>query len=369
MVIHRLDEGQTVGEVAALYGVDEEILRRNNGLDDEDIPAVGEELLVLMPTRTYVVAKGDSIERLALRFGVLRRELSAYNPIIEREGLVPGRRLALKYGERPYGQTVANGYFLRGGSLSLLKERLAHLTYVTVCAARCEGKRLTRIFDGRDIVGIVKMADKTPLLRIFGSGYSELSREDYDELISAMLNMAISGGYKGIALGGEPPCAELMLSLRKRALGCDLILLCEVDSDSPEEICDIADGTVFSFGAPISEAREHRGELCRFASARESNRCMPELCCYAECDGRLLPIKEALGIARRGGCRIEYDPERGICSFEHKKSGKFVFPSLENIKATLEALYEYGYMGLSFDVANIPSSFLMMILAMFGRRQ
>jgi hypothetical protein len=90
---------------------------------------------------------------------------------------------------------------------------------------------------------------------------------------------------------------------------------------------------------------------------------MPELCCYAECDGRLLPIKEALGIARRGGCRIEYDPERGICSFEHKKSGKFVFPSLENIKATLEALYEYGYMGLSFDIANIPSSFLMMISA------
>ena len=368
MVIHRLTEGQTVKDVATLYGVDEDILRMNNGLAESDIPAIGEELLVLMPTRTYTVAKGDSIERLALRFGVLRRELLSNNPIIEREGLVPGRRIALKYGERPYGQTSINGYFLQGADRNLIKERMSHLTYVTVGAARCEGKRLARIFDGRDIVGAVKMADKIPLLRILGSGYSELSEDEFEELISAMLNMAISGGYKGISLGGETPPDRLMLRFRKKALGCDLILFCELDSGSLGSASDLADGTVLSFSRPIAEVGKFKSELSRFASEKESNRCMPELCSYAECGGRLLPIDEALRAARRGGYKIEYDSECGVCRFTHKRSGEYVFPSLENIKAILDAIYEYGYMGITFDISSIPSSHLMMISAMFGKR-
>ena len=85
MVIHRIKKDETVSDVAKLYGVDEDILRTNNGLDARDRPAVGEELLILTPTRTYVVKGGDSAERLALRFGVLRRELMANNPFIERD--------------------------------------------------------------------------------------------------------------------------------------------------------------------------------------------------------------------------------------------------------------------------------------------
>lgn len=367
MVIHRIKESQTLSDIAALYGVDEDILRMNNGLETGDIPTVGEELLVLYPTRTYVVAKGDSIERLALRFGVLRRELSANNPIIEREGLVPGRRLALKYGDRPFGQIATNGYYLHQGNLSVLQERLPHLTYVTVGAARYDGKRLVRIFDGREAVGLVKMADKIPLLRIYGTGYSQIAKDYAEQLIDSMLDMASSGGYKGITLGGELLSDEMMLMLKKKSLGCDLILLCEVDFNTSERVCEIADGTVFSGSSPVSESNRYIAELERFSSMRESNRTLPELCSFAQNEGRFIPISEALQAARRGSCKIEFDKDLGVCTFTHKKFGEFVYPSLENIKATLEALYEYGYMGLSFDIMSIPTQHLMLIRSVFGR--
>ncbi len=369
MVIHRVEDGQTVTDIARGYGVDEDILRMNNGLSDE-MPAVGEELLVLTPTRTYVVRRGDSPERLALRFGIMRRELTALNPWIEREGLVPGRRLALRYDERKYGQTAANGYFYSGSNPDTLRERLPYLTYVTVASAIAEGGELKRIFDGRDAVGIVRMADKIPLLRIYCKG-GEASDERVDEeLIEKMIYAAISGGYKGITLGGCLPCEDFIMKLRKKLMGSDLILFNEVDEGAPEYLCELADGIIF-FGPTALRDKggfASRAALEGFAIKRESNRCMPELCSFSEGDGGFIPIAEALRIARRGGCRIERDDARGLCSFTHKRTGKYVFPSLENIKATLDTVHEYGYMGISYDIARTPLSYLMMYGALFGAR-
>ena len=369
MVIHRIKKDETVSDVAKLYGVDEDILRTNNGLDARDRPAVGEELLILTPTRTYVVKGGDSAERLALRFGVLRRELMANNPFIERVGLVAGQRLALRYDEREYGQAATNGYFYSGSDIGTLRERLPLLTYVTLGGASCEGRSLRRIFDFRDAVGIVRMADKIPLLRIFGSGYNQIKEDEYDSLVREMIDMAVSGGFKGIVLGGEPIQDELMLRLRKMSLGCDLILLSELGLGSGEHLSDASDATVFSGTSRSFCPKEFLAELETFAMQRESNRCMPELFCFAENEGKFITVTGALEIARRGGCEIEYDKERGSCTFTHKKSGEYVFPSLYSIKAILDAVHEYGYMGLSFDLSRAPMAYLMMINALFGRRQ
>jgi len=367
MTIHRTAEGERLCDIARLYGTSEEIIRMNNGFEISEEPAPGEEILIILPTRTYTVKRGDSLERLALRFGVLRRELLANNPIIEKEGLLPGRTLALKYGERKFGQAAANGYFF-GGDTSSLRERLPYFTYVTVGAASLNGTEIKKLFEGREACGLVRMADKIPLLRIFGRGYSELSEKEGDELASELLRAAANGGYKGLVLGGEPVPSELLLKLRRLSLGCDLILLCEVEPSSPEHLCDGADGTIFSGNSPISCAQNYVSELLNFAAERESNRCMPEICAFAENDGKYLPICDALRVARRGSCKIEFDEMAGVCKFTHKRSGNYVFPSLENVKAILEAIHEYGYMGASFDVARTPRAHLMMYCALFGKR-
>lgn len=366
MIIHRAERGECCGDIARKYGVCEDILRMNNNIFGTE-PAEGEELLVLTPTRSYVAERGDTIERLALRFGVLRRELLANNPIIEREGLRPGQRLALKYGDKIYGQAATNGYYF-GGSCRILRERLPHFTYVTVGAAVFECGRIRETFDGREAVGILRMADKIPLLRIFCKDADIASVDDGELIAEQMLSAAINGGYKGIVLGGEPVSDSLLLKLRRHSFGCDLILFSEVGPKSGEHLCDSTDGTVFSGLSPVFRPADYISELKDFAAKRENNRCMPELCPFAENNGRYIPIEEALSVARRGGCKIEHDESAGACRFTHSHTGEYVFPSLENIKATLDTVHEYGYMGISFDVARTPQSHLMMYGALFGKR-
>ncbi|MBQ2875731.1 MAG: LysM peptidoglycan-binding domain-containing protein [Clostridia bacterium] len=361
MYIHRMEKGQTVKDVARHYGVDEDILRMNNSLAEGE-PAIGEELLILTPTRTYTVRRGDSAERLALRFGIMRRDIFALNPTVSSEGLPVGKRIALKYGERKYGAGCALGYFYSGGDINALRERLPLITYLAVAAAILDHGRLSRIFDGRDAVGLVRGADKTPLLRIYArdGGYRT---GDEDELIENMLYAAISGGYKGLVLGGEAPGEELLMKLRRKMIGSDLILFTELTGSSEAYLSELADGSVLA--SPDS------GDGCAdalhsFATRCESNRCLPELPCFALCGESYIPTADALLLARRGGYAI--DRADGKCRFIHKRNGEYIFPSLESIKATLEAVHEYGYMGISYDISRVPTAYLMMFEALFGSR-
>lgn len=367
MRIHSVNADQTVGDIAKEYGVDEDILRINNGIESTE-PAVGEELLVLTPTRTYTVRRGDSTERLALRFGVRRRELAKMNPHIECEGLVPGRRLALRYDERKYGMAAANGYFYSGGTIDGLRQRLPYLTYVTVAAARIDGGGLRKSFEPRDAVGIIRASDKIPLLRIYDK-IGATRQKDGIPLIDGMIGLAIDGGYKGITLGGAP-CEEFLVELRRRLIGSDLILITEVDEGSLSYVAEYADGCIFT-------CSENEGEPCgfdewegaayrKFATESESSRCMIELPVFARGERGYMPISEAQTLARRGGCVIEPIGDTGELGFVHKKHGKITYPSLKKIIATLDALHEYGYMGISFDIMRTPISYLMAFNALFG---
>jgi spore germination protein YaaH len=79
-------------------------------------------------------------------------------------------------------------------------------------------------------------------------------------------------------------------------------------------------------------------------------------------------------LAHSSGKEIICDRERGICHFEYNKykNGKkesvcAVFESLESVKAKLALVGELGFMGISFDVMNVPVEYLMMFETMFSR--
>lgn len=370
MLIHTVRASEKLSEIAKNYGVDEDILRRNNDITEGE-PAVGEELLILTPTRTYTVKRGDSAERLALRFGVRRRDMAAMNPQIECEGLVPGQKLALRYDDRSYGMAAANGYYYNGCKAEQLKKRLPYLTYVTVSAAVAEGDELKLTFDGRDAVGIARSADKIPLLRVYDK---EKSRKPDASgkygIINKMISYAMGGGYKGITLGGQGASDSFLVELRKSLLGCDLILLTEVEADSPAYACEYADGSILTYGkygTPDLSFAEGEGETySKFASECEGSKTFIELPSLALCESGYIPVDEALARARRGGCEIGTDKATLLSSFEHKRRGGHIFPSLSNIKATLDAVHEYGYMGISFDIMRTPLPYLMMYNALFG---
>ena len=74
MQIHIKQEGEKLKDIAEKYGVSEESIRMTNELYDGE-PTDGEELLILIPTRSYTVQHGDTPDRIALRFGVSKNDI------------------------------------------------------------------------------------------------------------------------------------------------------------------------------------------------------------------------------------------------------------------------------------------------------
>ena len=62
-----------------------------------------------------------------------------------------------------------------------------------------------------------------------------------------------------------------------------------------------------------------------------------------------------------------------ICTLDYTqyKGGKkhpvhIAFESMENIKAKLELLHEFGFIGAMVDIGRVPISYIMMLYTMFA---
>ncbi len=368
MKIHTVREGETLSEIAKEYGIDEDILRVNNEIREGECVA-GEELLILTPTRTYTVKPGDSTERLALRFGVRRRDLLSMNPWICTEGLIPHKKVALSYGERRFGMAAAHGYFYNNCTLEALSRRLPYLTYVTVGSAVYEDDKIKRLFDCRDAVGVIRSADKIPLLRVYDrEPYRKGGCAECEKFSESIISAALAGGYKGITLAG---CfsEEYLVELRGKMIGCDLILFTELDKSSPFYLGEYSDGSVICYDIYPAQTYEAGSEYefyKKFACDAESSKAFIELPAFASVEGGVIGRDEAVSMARYSSCEIKPVGESSLCAFTHKKRGKVTLPSLKSVKSTLDIIHEYGYMGISFDIMRCPLSYLMMYNSHFG---
>jgi len=370
MIIHEIKPGEKLSEVAANYGITEAELRSANGIKTGEA-AVGEELLILVPTRTYTIQQGDSLERLCLRFGARKSELCAMNPDVSFESPHPGDVVSIRHAPKTHGIAAANGYFYRGCTADKLHRAMPYITYLTVASAVLENGRLTELFDGTEIAKKAKEHSKTPIIRIYNRAQPIASHRAPGELIDSLIEKAKAEGYKGIALGGEladgeEELSELLLEIKKQMIGSDLILITECEPDSPPCLSEFSDGSVLSFYkenlAAFDDAEKRA--YSNFATRSEGAKTFIDLPCLATAEGGYIAYDEALNLAR-GGYAITTDKSSLISYFDHKRRGRITFPSLKNIKATLELISELGFMGISFDIMRTPHSFLAAYNSMY----
>ena len=376
MHIHIKSAEESIRDIAEGYGVWEDNLRQINGLCDSD-GAEGEEILILTPTRSYTVQPGDSIDRIALRFDVRKKDIYAQNPWIVEKDIHSGDRLALKYGERPGGMAVANGYFYPGCSENALRRALPFLTYVTFGSAVADHRGIKRIINDEREVSLAKEEKKIPLIRVYDK-YTERykSGEDLTAFAEGMIELATAGGYKGIVLDACPlkdfadEFSTFLMILRKMMIGCDLILITEINESSPIEFNEYADGSVMYYpkyaikNPPTFEEGEGR-ILTDFACKGESAKTFVDLPSLALYGDKYITLEDGMKIARKGGFKITKNESTLLSHFNDRKQGECVFNSLSSIKALLELIREFDYMGICFDIMRTPMSHLMMYNAMF----
>ena len=379
MQIHRVKKGDTVYSISEEYGVSTSKIIENNGLENKNRLCIGQELLILTPTRSYTVKAGDTLGAVAMRFGTKTRELIRANPSLNGKGAIyAGDVIAIKNESESFGCAAANGFFYHGCTEEKLIMSLPYLTYVTVASVMSSGKGFREMFDGRRICEIAKKNGKVPLLRIYdvGSGEYCTDKGEGARFTEAIIGMAKDGGYSGIVLSAYRAAeenaeafGEFLVELRKRMIGCDLILFTEIDQSTPAVAADFSDGSIFYYDK-LTEGRIpsfDEGEVktfSTFADLSESTKVFIDIPSLAFAGDKYITVNEALAIAYANGKEIVRD-ERSLTSHFEIGKRRIIFESMENIKAKLELVAELGFMGISFDIMRVPTSTLMLYNSVF----
>ena len=375
MQIHITKNGETTKDIADKYGISETMLQHVNNID-ENCPTAGEELLILYPTRTYRVRPNDSVESIAIRFGLPVNNIYQNNPWIIGRALHSGEELALKYDNRKHGMSVANGYYYNGCTTEQLYYALPYLTYVSFCSATADERGLHRIFDDREAVKIVSNLGKVPLIRICDNHRQRMSGANTEEFAEELIRFATNGNYRGIVLNAsaflhsaKEYCAFL-LTLRKMMIGCDLIIITEIDEKSPPDFNEYADGSIlyypkFAMKEKKSFNNGERKFMEDYACSAESAKTFIELPSLVSIGDNFLTYNQATEYARSREINIEEDKNTLLSHFDYGKQGEASFYSMNAIKSIFDLIKEFDYMGICFDIMRVPTYQLLMYNTLF----
>jgi murein DD-endopeptidase MepM/ murein hydrolase activator NlpD len=122
---HTLAEGETLGELAARYGVTPEALFWSNRLDEAGFLAAGRELRVpRVSGLAHVVSPGETVEAIAASYGVAPDAILLFGPNQLRPGAAPapGSELFVPGGRRPLPPEVADVAGLRAVTAGSVRE-------------------------------------------------------------------------------------------------------------------------------------------------------------------------------------------------------------------------------------------------------
>lgn len=376
MQIHIKQECEKLKDIAEKYGVSEENLRMTNELYDGE-PTDGEELLILIPTRSYTVQHGDTPDRIALRFGVSKNDIYSQNPWFIDKALTTGQKISLKCGQKENGMAVANGYFYNGCTRDMLKRVMPYLTYITFADAVADEHGIHLSADHKKEVELAISERKIPLVRVYDR-YTKRYKDggDLTAFAEELIAMAESVGYKGIVLDScsisdsAKEFSAFLMILRKLMIGCDLILITEINEKSPIEFSEYADGSVmyypkYAMDNPPSFNDGERKILTDFACIGESAKTFVDLPSLARREKEFTTISEAQDRARRCRYSIAHNENTLLSHIRDRRQGEYSFSSLKSIRAVLDLISELDYMGICFDIMRTPLSHILMYNAMF----
>lgn len=381
MIIHTIKPGENLYGIARKYSVPATKIWGDNDLWGDRI-TVGDELLVLIPTRTETVRAKDTLEGFSKRFGVRKEALLMANPaLMGRDRLRPGQVITIKHDQPTMGIGSTLGFISKGCSRERLRRALPYTTYLVTCASVIDNDGIKNTFDGRWVKELYSSERKIHLLGIDDTTNGEFlrSKSFLEKVIDGMISRARNGGYNGICINarsaahryGEEFC-EFILSARKRFIGCDLLLFTEIYDTTPKDASELSDGAILHLADRAID--ETRLKLNEFSNAAESSKVFVNITSKAKVGNHTVSLGEAKELCYRSGLSLKTDNDTLISSFTYTryKTGegerlRVEIPSLEYTKAKLEHLCELGFIGISFDADTVGAATLAMFSSMFAR--
>lgn len=131
MIIHVVQQGETLATIAEEYGVTPERLIIDNELPNPDNLVVGQSMIVRVPTEVYTVLEGDTLTGISEAFGITIDQLLRNNPwLAAQEALEAGQTILISYEEDPPLDTaLIIGYLYPFIDRTVHSKTLPFLTY------------------------------------------------------------------------------------------------------------------------------------------------------------------------------------------------------------------------------------------------
>jgi murein DD-endopeptidase MepM/ murein hydrolase activator NlpD len=115
--IHIVQRGETLFRIAVRYGVTVDVIIAANGIQDPTLIQAGQRLIIPNPSQNapgvpleYVVAPGDTIFRVAARFGANIASIAQRNRISNPALLFAGQRLVIREGSASGDEGLRTGW-------------------------------------------------------------------------------------------------------------------------------------------------------------------------------------------------------------------------------------------------------------------
>lgn len=122
MVIYVVMPGDSVYSIAAEYGISAEKIIVDNRLTDGNSLAVGQTLVLQIPSQVHTVAAGESLLEIAQQYGTTVDALLRNNPELNGKALIyPGQVLTIFLDTQRQGKLAVNGYaypFIESGRVA-----------------------------------------------------------------------------------------------------------------------------------------------------------------------------------------------------------------------------------------------------------
>ncbi|MCL2487297.1 MAG: LysM peptidoglycan-binding domain-containing protein [Oscillospiraceae bacterium] len=175
MVIHIVEEGESLYAIARRYSLPVSRLVAENGLGRDTRLTPGQALVIQFPHEMYTVRKGDTLLRIARQWGVTVRELLRNNPALSAgtaftagagPQLQPGQQLAVSYTGSKIGPLTVDGYVKSAIPPALLRRSLPYLTTLTVFTCTFTGDGCLHCPDDGTVLDLAHEYGVQPLLSL-----------------------------------------------------------------------------------------------------------------------------------------------------------------------------------------------------------
>ena len=173
MIIHVVQSGDTLYKIANRYGVTIDKLVQDNQLLTPDRLIVGQDIVVNIANIPHTVVSGDTMWKLANYYGVSLQELINANPQIPNPNrLMVGDIINIPTTEANKRTIDVNGYAIANISMNTLTNTLPNLTYLSIFSYQVKEDGGLYILYEQDLINTARRKNVAPLMVVTNIGMS-----------------------------------------------------------------------------------------------------------------------------------------------------------------------------------------------------